>query len=100
MSDSNQDVVNTENANIKNAKRNRFHRLYYDMLPNAELYEKSYMHKNAVTHIAIGKNDFIITASVDGVVKFWKKLPVGIENVKHFKAHLRKSNYLFVITTD
>lgn len=31
--------------------------------------------------------DFLITSSVDGVVKFWKKVAVGIEFVKEFKAH-------------
>jgi hypothetical protein len=33
-------------------------------------------------------SDFIITASVDGHVKFWKKQEEGIEFVKHFRAHL------------
>lgn len=31
--------------------------------------------------------DFLITTSVDGVVKFWKKMAVGIEFVKMFRAH-------------
>ncbi|RYP21835.1 hypothetical protein DL765_002060 [Monosporascus sp. GIB2] len=31
--------------------------------------------------------DFLITSSVDGVVKFWKKIAQGIEFVKEFKAH-------------
>lgn len=34
------------------------------------------------------RTDFIITASVDGHVKFWKKQEEGIEFVKHFRAHL------------
>lgn len=57
------------------------------MLPSAELYEKSYMHRDFVTHVAISKADFIITGSVDGHVKFWKKQPEGIEFIKHFRAH-------------
>ncbi|RMC04471.1 hypothetical protein DUI87_18916 [Hirundo rustica rustica] len=32
--------------------------------------------------------DFIITASHDGHVKFWKKIEEGIEFVKHFRSHL------------
>jgi peptidylprolyl isomerase domain and WD repeat-containing protein 1 len=31
--------------------------------------------------------DFLITSSIDGVVKFWKKNSGGIEFVKEFKAH-------------
>lgn len=31
--------------------------------------------------------DFLITSSVDGVVKFWKKVSGGIEFVKEFRAH-------------
>ena len=34
------------------------------------------------------RTDFIITASADGHIKFWKKAKEGIEFVKHFKAHL------------
>ncbi len=59
-----------------------------DHLPCAELYEKSFMHRDIVTHVATTKTEFIITGSQDGHVKFWKKQPVGIEFVKHFRAHL------------
>jgi len=31
--------------------------------------------------------EFLITSSIDGVVKFWKKIAQGIEFVKEFKAH-------------
>lgn len=31
--------------------------------------------------------DFLITSSVDGFVKFWKKMAVGVEFVKEFRAH-------------
>ena len=30
----------------------------------------------------------MITTSIDGHVKFWKKTEKGIEFVKHFKSHL------------
>jgi len=36
------------------------------------------------------KTDFIVTASQDGHVKFWKKLENDVEFVKHFRAHLGK----------
>lgn len=57
-------------------------------LPCAEMYEKSFMHRDHVTHIVCTASDFIITGSRDGQVKFWKKMQVGIEFVKHFRAHL------------
>ncbi len=31
--------------------------------------------------------DYLITGSVDGHLKFWKKKPEGVEFVKHFRAH-------------
>lgn len=38
------------------------------------------------------RTGFIITASCDGHVKFWKKCEeAGIEFVKHFRSHLGKS---------
>ena len=40
-------------------------------LPQAEMYEKSYMHRDVVRFIFVSKpNEFIITVSNDGVVKF------------------------------
>ena len=32
--------------------------------------------------------DFIITTSVDGHLKLWKKQDTGIEFVKHYRAHM------------
>jgi peptidylprolyl isomerase domain and WD repeat-containing protein 1 len=53
------------------------------------MYEKSYMHRDTVTHVAVaGPADFILTASADGHVKFWRKTPVGVQFAKHFRAHL------------
>ena len=46
------------------------------------------MHKDHVTHVvAAPLHQFVISASVDGVVKFWTKNATGIEFVKAFKAH-------------
>jgi peptidylprolyl isomerase domain and WD repeat-containing protein 1 len=63
-------------------------KLFLDNLPNSDCYEKSFMHRDIVTHIVVTKTEFVITASVDGHVKFWKKLEQGIEFVKHFRCHL------------
>ena len=34
------------------------------------------------------RTDFIITTSIDGHLKLWKKQDSGIEFVKHYRAHL------------
>jgi len=34
------------------------------------------MHRDTVTHVRVTHTDFIITASQDGHIKFWKKLEV------------------------
>jgi peptidylprolyl isomerase domain and WD repeat-containing protein 1 len=36
----------------------------------------------------VTSSDFIITGSVDGHLKFWKKQEGGVEFVKHYRAHL------------
>ena len=46
------------------------------------------MHKDQLAFVTITPfTDFLVTTSVDGVVKFWKKVAVGVEFVKEFKAH-------------
>eukprot|EP00457_Paulinella_chromatophora_P004165 gb/GEZN01004175.1/.p1 GENE.gb/GEZN01004175.1/~~gb/GEZN01004175.1/.p1 ORF type:complete len:661 (+),score=78.16 gb/GEZN01004175.1/:19-2001(+) len=67
-----------------------------ERLPNADMYERSYMHRDTVTHIKITKTHFLVTASADGVVKFWKKIQEGLEFVKAFKAHKGPVNDLAV----
>lgn len=47
------------------------------------------MHRDNISFVIGTKTDFIITASCDGHVKFWKKNEDGIEFVKHFRAHLQ-----------
>ncbi|KAK7595234.1 hypothetical protein V9T40_001667 [Parthenolecanium corni] len=66
--------------------------LYLKHLPSAECYEKSYMHRDIITHIVVSKTEFIATGSCDGHVKFWKKTEDSIEFVKHFRAHLGAIN--------
>jgi peptidylprolyl isomerase domain and WD repeat-containing protein 1 len=90
--DETSDAHNNNNAHDeeqpkKKQKIVKFEKLYLDLLPSAELYERSYMHRDVLSHIVVSKTDFIITASVDGHVKFWKKQPLGIEFVKHFLSH-------------
>lgn len=46
------------------------------------------MHKEQLSFVTVTPfTDFLITSSVDGVVKFWKKVADGIEFVKEFRAH-------------
>lgn len=46
------------------------------------------MHRETITHLVVTRTDFVITGSIDGHVKFWKKQEEGIEFVKHFRCHL------------
>jgi peptidylprolyl isomerase domain and WD repeat-containing protein 1 len=62
-----------------------FEQQYLDALPSAMMYERSFMHRDAVTHAAcappraaaLGAADALVTASSDGVVKFWRKVVAG-----------------------
>ncbi|KEY65585.1 hypothetical protein S7711_09245 [Stachybotrys chartarum IBT 7711] len=63
-------------------------KLYVSALPKSARYSRSLMHKEQLLFVTwTPLTDFLITASVDGVVKFWKKIAQGIEFVKEFKAH-------------
>ncbi|XP_071507877.1 peptidylprolyl isomerase domain and WD repeat-containing protein 1-like [Diadema antillarum] len=85
-----------EASKPKKKKFLEFEDVYLANMPSAELYEKSFMHRDVITHVAATKTEFIITASCDGHVKFWKKQEGGIEFVKHFRAHLGKVQDLSV----
>ncbi|KAG4305064.1 hypothetical protein PORY_001234 [Pneumocystis oryctolagi] len=62
---------------------------YLSVLPESKKYTKSFMHRDNIFSICVSsKYDFIITTSIDGYLKFWKKKVSGIEFVKHYKAHL------------
>jgi peptidylprolyl isomerase domain and WD repeat-containing protein 1 len=51
------------------------------------------MHREDLSHIVVSKTNFIITASVDGVLMFWTKTAEGgIEFVKTFRSHLKPIN--------
>ena len=62
---------------------------FLEDLPSAQMYERSYMHRDNVTHVEVAQgSDFLITGSADGHVKFWKKQGKGVQFAKHFRAHL------------
>ncbi|TFL06846.1 hypothetical protein BDV98DRAFT_556785 [Pterulicium gracile] len=63
-------------------------KLFLEHLPSADRYYKSFMHRDAVNFTVMTKTDFLITTSIDGHVKLWKKQESGIEFVKHYRAHL------------
>ncbi|KAJ1503881.1 hypothetical protein HMI55_002279 [Coelomomyces lativittatus] len=71
-------------------------KLFLDQLPSTALYEKSYMHRDFVCHTIVTKTDYIITTSIDGHLKFWKKTDTGIEFVKHFRAHRDMVNMISI----
>ncbi|ETL92682.1 hypothetical protein L917_09060, partial [Phytophthora nicotianae] len=81
----------------KKAKKLPFEATYLKNLPSAAMYERSFMHRATVSHVLVApETQFIITASEDGHVKFWKKMAKGIEFVKHYKAHLKEVHGLAV----
>lgn len=64
-------------------------KLYLAALPKANRYSKSLMHRDTIPFVTVTPHtDFLITSSVDGIVKFWKKQAAGIEFVKQFRAHV------------
>lgn len=83
-------MLEEQSATSKPKKRKvlPYERVYLENLPNAESYEKSYMHRDIITHVVSTKTEFIVTGSYDGHIKFWKKMEEGIEFVKHFRSHL------------
>jgi peptidylprolyl isomerase domain and WD repeat-containing protein 1 len=76
-----------EEPSKKKRKTLPHEKLYLEKLPSASMYEKSFMHRDVLSHVQLA-SEFLITASYDGHVKFWKKQETGIEFVKHFRAHL------------
>lgn len=72
----------------KKRKKLEFEEQHLRSLPLSDMYERSYMHRDVVTQVAASpQTGFIITASMDGVVKFWKKTNKEIEFAKEYKAH-------------
>lgn len=63
-------------------------KLYLDHLPSADRYYKSFMHRDVINFVVMTRTEFLITTSIDGHLKFWKKQDQGVEFVKHYRAHL------------
>ncbi|GAA6059578.1 hypothetical protein JCM10212_000634 [Sporobolomyces blumeae] len=77
-----------DGAPAKKRKVLKHERLYLDRLPSADRYWKSFMHRDHLSQIAVTKTNFVLTASQDGILKFWKKQAVGVEFVKLYRTHL------------
>ncbi|KAK3044882.1 hypothetical protein LTS18_015160, partial [Coniosporium uncinatum] len=72
----------------KKRRKLPFEKLYIAALPTCSRYSKSLMHKEQLCFTVFTPfTDFLITCSVDGSVKFWKKVYGGTEFVKEFRAH-------------
>jgi len=73
--------------------------VHLQRLPRARLYERSYMHRNIVTHVLISSAyDFVITGSKDGQVKFWKIM--GIGKLDFVKTYLVGSMVIMALSID
>ncbi|KAI9663531.1 MAG: hypothetical protein M1831_002540 [Alyxoria varia] len=69
----------------------RHESLYVAALPRGTRYSRSLMHTNQLAFVTFTPNtDFLVTASINGVVAFWKKSIGGehVDFVKNFGAHL------------
>ncbi|KAK0352089.1 Peptidyl-prolyl cis-trans isomerase cyp15 [Friedmanniomyces endolithicus] len=75
-------------ARKKKRRKLPYEKQYVAALPAADRYSKSLMHRDQLSFCTFTPHtDFLITSSVDGYVKFWKKVAGGIEFVKEYKAH-------------
>lgn len=73
----------------KKRRKLPFEKVYVNALPSSARYSKSLMHKDQLSFVTMSPyTDFLLTSSIDGVVKFWKKMAVGVEFVKEFRAHI------------
>lgn len=72
---------------IKRVKVMPNEHVFIQNIPSCSAYEKSYDHQETLSHVYVTKSQFLITASNDGIIKFWKKTTNGIEFVKKFKSH-------------
>ncbi|KIW17794.1 hypothetical protein PV08_04989 [Exophiala spinifera] len=73
----------------KKKRKLPYESLYVAALPKGLKYSKSLMHKDQISTVTVAPSpvDFVITTSIDGVVKFWKKIATGIEFAKEYRAH-------------
>lgn len=72
----------------KKRRRLPYERQHVAALPSATRYARSLMHRDQLSACTFTPHtDFLVTTSVDGYVKFWKKTSGAIEFVKEYKAH-------------
>ncbi|KAF1987725.1 peptidyl-prolyl cis-trans isomerase-like protein [Aulographum hederae CBS 113979] len=72
----------------KKRRKLPYEKLYIAALPASTRYSKSLMHREQLCFtIFTPYTEFLITCSIDGVVKFWKIISGGTEFVKEFRAH-------------
>ncbi|KAI5358690.1 putative cyclophilin-type peptidyl-prolyl cis-trans isomerase domain-containing protein [Septoria linicola] len=72
----------------KKRRKLPYEKQYVAAMPSAMRYSKSLMHKDQLSFCTFTPHtDFLITSSIDGYVKFWKKTSGGIEFVKEYRAH-------------
>lgn len=100
-SDSEDDDIGPALPSADGPKKKRrklpYEKQYIAALPKSTRYSKSLMHKEQLSFCTVTPNtDFLITSSVDGYVKFWKKVPGGVEFVKEYKAHNGEINCVAV----
>ncbi|QIX00235.1 hypothetical protein AMS68_005752 [Peltaster fructicola] len=99
-SDSDDDLgpaLPSADAPKKKRKRLPYEKEYVGALPSASRYSKSLMHKDQLAFCTITPHtDFLITSSIDGYIKFWKKTTGGVEFVKEYKAHEGEINSVSV----
>jgi len=70
----------------KRRKKMQNEDVFLNKLPSANQYEFSYLHRDTLTKLVCTKrNDFVLTASRDGWLKFWKKVPFNIEFAKQYR---------------
>ncbi|KAF1815974.1 hypothetical protein P152DRAFT_471335 [Eremomyces bilateralis CBS 781.70] len=89
-SSSDDDIGPTLPSAMPKKKRRKlpFEKLFIAALPSSPRYSKSLMHRDQLCFsLFTPHTDFLITSSVDGVVKFWKKVQDGVDFVKEFRAH-------------
>ena len=92
VSDSEDDDIGPALPSAEAPKKKRrklpYEKQYVAALPTSTRYSKSLMHKDQLSYCTLTPHtDFLITSSIDGYVKFWKKVAGGVEFVKEFKAH-------------
>lgn len=93
-------MSSTKDSSQQKTKKRR-QQLWREIPTNSQ-YHVSYMHRDVVTHaVHSPKHGYVVTASQDGVVKFWKRISVAeesdessqsqsecLEFVKSFTAHV------------